>query len=885
MSQFDNMNIKIYPISFIIGLLFLPFGLVAQFQDNFDDGDLTQNPAWQGDIDAFNVNSDLQLQLDDDVASGNSTSTLYVNTSFPDSTLWELYFKTDLTTAGPSAANGIRVYLQSDTDDFSLGNGYYFEFGESGSDDALNFYRMDSGTPFFLGAGQAAAVGGNPAIGRLKITRSVLGEWEIKADYTGGNNTITDLVFTDNTYPGSTGSHFGLDVNYSSSNDKNYFFDDFNVAPNLPDTTPPVVTSVDPISGFELDVYFSEALDETSAEINSNYSINNGIGNPATAILDGSNPSLVHLTFANEFVSGEENILSVNGVADVVSNAMSNQDIPFTFFLVEIPQLYEIVINEMMVDPNPVVGLPDAEYVELYNNSDKTFDLSGSTIDNGGTAQVFDSYIFEPNTYLILCDEDHVAALAGYGNVLSFASFPGLSNSADDYTLKNEDGAVVDAVSYNIGWYQDGNKDEGGWSLELVNPNNSCEFQTNWRASEDISGGTPGRANSVMNTDQSPLEGQITNVYLNEAEQLSLTFNVAVDESTATDPANYNITPTIGINTIFLLGGGGNRVQMLLSDPLEFGVTYQITTANLLDCLGNSIEGTTLNFGKPETAIPGDLLINEILFNPETGGNDYLELYNQSDKTIDLSTLAIGNFMDGDSSAIGITAAYLCVPQSYVALTTSTSNVLENYTVLEPNALRFSLLPGFDDDSGNVTLYISDSTNTDIIDQFDYDKDFHSPFLDDENGVSLERIDFNQPTQSEENWYSAAASTTSPGYGTPTYINSQFVDLGNTEDLLTLPKKVFSPDADNFEDLLFLQYNTGNPGYSADFKIYDSEGRLVKHLLRNELIPTEGILSWDGITDDESKAGIGIYILLAEFVGDNGSVQRAKETFVLAAKL
>ncbi len=1121
-------------------MLFLPFLAFGQFQDSFDDGDLTNNPTWIGDLADFIVNADNEMQLDADSAG---TSVIYVNAQFPDSILWEFYFNANF---APSNNNNLRIYLQSDDPTFVNGNGYYFEFGESGSGDALQFYRMDNGAGTLLGTGQLGAVGSAPADGRIQISRSAIGDWEVKVDYDGGNIFITDLTFSDNVYAGSTGSYFGLQCEYTGGNINNFTFDDFNIATLLPDLSPPTIVNVDVISEFELDVYFDEVINQGTAEAINNYIVGNSVGNPSTAILDGSNPTLVHLSFSNGFVSGQQNTLTVNGVEDLANNQMTSQDFPFTYQLLESPQKYEILINEFMADPAPPVGLPNEEFVELYNNTNKTFDLSGLTFESGGAPQVFDNAILEPGKYIILCDDENINLFTPFGDVLSFSSFPALSNGGDEIIIKNENGVVIDAISYNLdwyqdpdksdggwsielidpnspcefetnwsasndsnggtpgtensvlgqsssetgisnkflnsnnqltinfnnaldeasltdpnnfsisptlgilditilgdfnnsiliefitqpevgviytlsinnltnctgsaipsiaidfinpetaevndilineimidpaptvglpnveyielynnsdkifdlwqssiqkednsyffdsyilqpgeylivcnqtdvnsllgfgnvlgmssflslsnnadafslkneggqildevaynlGWYQDGDKLDGGWSLELINPNSHCEFETNWRASVDLSGGTPGRKNSIFDENKAIPEARLVDLFVTDQEQLGLQYNIAVDEMLLTDPNNYTITPPLAIQSIFPIGTNDNQILIQFSDPMEIGVEYTIVPNSIVDCLGNETTSNSLIFGKPEIPESGEILINEILFNPQSGGVDYLELYNNSDKIFDMSKLSLGNLMLEDTSVIGITTNFLLFPASYVALTENPAITIENYFVEDPNALRFTNLPSFSDDEGNVTLIRSDLSGANfIIDEFDYNEDFHSPFLDDANGVSLERIDFNAPTQSASNWHSAAASA---GFGTPTYVNSQIGTLGSTEDLLTLPKKVFSPDADGFEDLLFIQFNTGSTGYIADVRIFDSEGRFVKHLLRNELIPVEGTLRWDGLTDDSGKAGMGIYILLAEFISESGEVKQAKETFVLAAKL
>ncbi len=58
-----------------------------------------------------------------------------------------------------------------------------------------------------------------------------------------------------------------------------------------------------------------------------------------------------------------------------------------------------------------------------------------------------------------------------------------------------------------------------------------------------------------------------------------------------------------------------------------------------------------------------------------------------------------------------------------------------------------------------------------IIDELVYNEKWHFKLIDNDEGVALERIDYNAPTQQQDNWHSAASSV---GYGTPTYKNSQY---------------------------------------------------------------------------------------------------------------
>ena len=142
----------------------------------------------------------------------------------------------------------------------------------------------------------------------------------------------------------------------------------------MPDVTPPVIQSATAISSTAVDVLFNEPLDAASSQLLTNYSANNSLGNPATAVLDAANPSLVHLTFATPFTNAVAYTLTVNGVTDLSGNAINNGTANFSFYT---PQQYDVVIDEIMADPTPQVGLPNSEWVELRNTSAFPINLQG----------------------------------------------------------------------------------------------------------------------------------------------------------------------------------------------------------------------------------------------------------------------------------------------------------------------------------------------------------------------------------------------------------------------------------------------------------------------------------------------------------------------------
>ena len=868
------------PKNLLLALTLLPFFMNAQITDDFSDGDLTNNPAWQGDAVNFTVNNDFLLQLNAPVAG---ISTLYLPTDIADSVVWEMYFKLDFP---PSGQNSLHIILQSDQQPLLDGNGYYLFIGETGSEDAIHFYRMDNGAETLLASATLGAVADASEVG-MRMERNSNGVWTLLIDYAGGQNFLTEFTITDAIHSGGVDLFFGIQCKYTTDRKNRFFFDDIFVAPLLPDTQAPVLLSANAISPTEIDVFFDEPLEEMSATEPANYTIDNNIGLPAAAFLDNTDKTVVHLSLQNPLVSLTDYLLSVQNVADLEGNISDVQVIPFSFFELEMPVEFDILINEIMADPTPAVTLPPVEFIELYNRSDKTLNLEGFGFSSGSTPQVFPDYLLSPRSYVIVCDDEDVDSLTLYGEVIGLSSFPGLVNGGDELTLTDASGSNIHFINYSIDTYGDPQKGNGGWTLELVNPSSPCQGEPNWRASTSPLGGTPGQPNSVLNEMPDVQGPNLLRAFAttNQPDMIELFFNEGLDEMAAEMADHYNISDGAEVLTATLLPPSNMVVRLQLAAPLVPSIIYEITALDsIADCTGNFIQENKTTIALPEPIEPMDIIINEVLFNPVADGADFVEVFNRSEKVLNLGDLVIGNLReDIDTMEEEVKTNKLLFPGGYAVFTEDPSNVRANYGAENDDAFLTNDLPSFNNEAGNVTLFRGGPTGVVIVDAFDFSEEFHHPLLDDPNGVSLERLNPNVPTQNRNNWHSAAATS---GYATPTYQNSQAIpDPNAVADFFEIPEKKLSPDGDGFQDFLLINYKTDSPGYTAQIKIFDIEGRLVKTLLNNELLATEGFLRWDGDTDRGGKARIGIYILLAEVFKADGTVKVFKETCVVAKRL
>ncbi len=1120
-------------------LLFLPVFVFSQVTDNFTDGDFTNDPIWTGDNAKFEVNSSYQLHLN---TTGADTSILCTGNSAMNNTEWNFWIKLSFQT---SANNNARVYLVSDQQDISGSlNGYFVQVGES--NDSLALFKQTGNDLEKIIKGTIAYTNNSTNTLRIRVTRDNSGNWSLYSDPIGGTAFQLEGTGFDNTF--STTSWFGVFCKYTTGNAAKFYFDNFYVGQIIVDTIPPAISSVQVVSSTQLDVQFSENVSATTAQNVANYSVNNSIGNPSNAVIDGTYGNLVHLTFPAAFTPEINYTISISNVQDLSNNTMIADSSTFSLYT---PKAYDVLINELMPDPDPPVNLPNYEYAELYNRTPYAINLKNWKLIIGSSLKVLPSVIIEPDSFLILCAQTAVPSFTAYGAAAGLSSFS-LTNSGQTVTLSDSSEHIIHTVTYTDSWYQDASKDNGGWSLELIDPSNPCGDAANWSASIDPDGGTPGRKNSIYSANPDNIPPQLSSVNIISATSIQLNFSEPIDSISLINPAAYLIDNGIGVpssvtlvkpeykkvilnlsasllpdilytctvidtihdcagnsavstSSVFSLynpkqfdveineimvdpdppvglpnfeyvelfnrtvypismkgwmlqvggtfktipdatidphgylllsstggvtslsnygtvldvtsltitnsgetlslydslyrvistvtftdnwyqdsykknggwsleqidpnnpcGGAENwrasnslyggtpgavnsinasnpdnvipqlvRVSLINSNSIQlyFSETmdsiflqntlnytidngignpisaspaapdylsvvlifspaiqtglYKVTvTDTLTDCVGNVLPISSFAyFAIPQIPVKNDIVINEVLSNPKDNGVDYVEIYNRSNKIFDLKDMVLSSY-DTIASALtdvkDISAnGYLIFPQDYIALTTDPAIVKNQYNTTNPNGFaQMASLPSLNNDNGIVAIALKNGTV--IIDKLIYTADMSYPLLTSTDGVSLERINFNRPTNDKTNWHSAAKNA---GFGTPAYKNSQYSDGVPADDPVSVSPEIFSPDNDGNNDVLNINYKFDIAGYLGTITIYDASGRLIRNLVKSELLGTSGNFSWDGITNDNEKARIGIYVIYFEVLDMKGNAKHYKKSAVLAGKL
>lgn len=1095
--------------------------------DDFQDGNFTSNPAWEGNAENFIVNSDDQLQLDD-VAEGLSYLSTPVGESLATDAEWRFYIKQSFS---GSDNNNSRLYLMSSSPalDYTgtsgaLVQGYFLQLGEGGSGDALRLVRNDAdGTTTEIAAGTAGFVSSSFEI-TVKIVRTSSGDWEIWADANAGEEFTLQSTGSDNAY--SFVNYFGWVCKYTSSNADNFFLDNVYIGEPIVDTDPPLLTQLTVNSATELTLEFNEPLDENSSETLSNFSVSNGIGIPSSAVFTA--PNLVTLTFGSSFPSDEELMLEIAGITDAEGNEIVLTEQLFMYFEISVPQLGDILINEIFADPTPEVGLPDTEWLELHNTSENAFDLSLLEFYNTTTLNLIESYVLPAGGFVIISDAAGTSALQTFGETATASPFSALSNSGDSLTLvyngtvidrvvyeddwyqdavKSEGGwslerinpdalcsssqnwiasnsalggtpgnqnstydetpdttapeitsaslvnetlvilqanetlneiielsdfsisdgyvisdiqltssangvlltldepvevgvpftiivssltdcegnenltvtewviasgfpaefgdiliteimadpspqvglpeveyaelynssdlfidiseadfsgatftssvilapgeyrvimseeeiagnfiysgasgmtgwgstfltnsgkeltlatsnGVIDEVTYDNTWYQDLGKDDGGWSLELINPTHPCSDRANWRASENIFGGSPAEQNSVYSIDEDLQSPQIVLAYAFLSNSIFIEFDEPINESSFSSA----VISLSGENSSSITSQDLRSIIVSFQDGLSPDLEFTLSVIGIEDCWGNPVASQEVIIGLPEPAEIGDLIINEVLSNPRGTGSDYVEIYNNSDKIISLQNWQLATRDEGELDGQELITEFPLplFPGGYALFTESLENVVENY----PNSLINNFivmdLPSYSNDEGDVVLLMPDD---EISDEFSYSSEYHFGLLDDTDGVALERVSFTMSTQNSDNWSSAAESE---NYGSPGYRNSQAQSEAGAEGEVSVYPPVFSPGGSQDINNLEISYSFSANSQSASVTIYSKDGVKIRELKSNALIGSEGTFFWDGGDDAGVSVPTGIYIIYFEVFGLDGNVEGYK---------
>lgn len=837
----------------------------GQVSEQFTDGEIGLNPVWYGDTAAFQVNPEGLLELN---AAGPGTSLLYTANALTDSTEW--LFRIALGFS-PSSNNNAKVWLMADSCGVDgLSHGYFLQFGESGSDDAIALVKDSAGFQHELCRGPDGQISSSFDL-FVRATRSRSGLWSLYArGYDEVNYVMLDSIH-DRSYEST--SCFGLECQYTSSNTQAFRFDDIFIREIFVDFVPPAIDTAIAESRRELIIRASEPLLEEQALDPLNYLLEpEGCEADSVSWLDDSHSALL-VSFSKDFQNGSHTLF-VAQWCDPDTNCSMNLNTGFSTFY---PLPWDIVINEIMADPDPPpYGLPPVEYIELLNRSAEDCILEGWTLSINGNRKYLPTIQIEAGKYAVISSD--YEACQDFDNCYTLHSLS-LTNESGQLILADEQHRCISGLDYSRDWYKDDFKADGGFALEQIDSGRPWDYRGNWCGSTDPGGGTPGSTNKLTAPNPDVQPPLIERIYPLDSFRIMVRLSEPLEKDGLLDPMNYEIAGMKSGDISTRTGDVfASSVVLLLSQPLLNHRIYELTVSgNLTDLSGNPLETVTLPLGIPARPEREEILINEILFDAWPEGSEFVEVYNSSDEAFDMQWLRLCS-LDPETKEVQtvcriIRDTFLICPGELKVFTLDPENIVETYShssekAFIPDIIDFPALP---DNQGGVAIYAHEGV---LIDDVIYDKTMHSPFLSSPEGVSLERISTEISSSQKSNWTSASWAC---GYATPGQENSQAVKETEEQKTFFVHPQMISPDGDGTDDILSIEITANEPGSLLNLRIFSESGLLKNTLIMGKTLSDKNMLSWDGTDENGQLLTYGRYIILAEIFEADSDVLIHKE--------
>jgi hypothetical protein len=641
------------------------------------------------------------------------------------------------------------------------------------------------------------------------------------------------------------------------------------------DTLAPQLLSIEPINAFSIKLQFNEATQLKGSY--QNMVQLNGI-KINEIITDPSKQNEMIVMLQDSLIHQQNYSLQIDSIADCLGNT-GIQTKSFTYIAIAAPKQHDILINEIYFDLTRIGNFPNHEFIELYNRSEFALSLSQLELNDGSSNIRLPDYTLLPKHLLILCHKDKATLFEPNAEVLGLPYFPSLSNS-DVLTIKDSMGYVLHQVKYTQDWFSNTAK-VYSCSMEMIDVNNPCGKQENWQASTSFDGATPGKENSVKGSKKDNSRPSMKRIYMPDLNTLLINFNEDIDSLSLNKNNNLKVNQSIPSNFYRYANGNLNQIEFTFETAFDTSQTYEITIGELSDCALNKSENiSSASFQVPKKATKGDLQWNEILFNPKPGSNDFIELYNVTNHTIDLKGLYFTSTNENGIRVEPIPIAQeagMALPGEYLAFSIDAALLQKWYGVQNPNAAIEMSLPSLNDDEGNMLLI---NEKDEVLDSLYYSEKMHLSFLNNKEGISLERINPFIFGSDQNNWTSAAEEQQ---FATPTARNSQY-KTGKQNGNFSLNQAYFSPDGDGENDVIVFSYISKTEKNIGSLHIYNDAGQIIKRVCDSKVLGSSGELHWAGDSDKGDKAKIGLYMAVWETYSASGEGEKSVQSFALLGK-
>ncbi|TVR19134.1 MAG: hypothetical protein EA391_01405 [Balneolaceae bacterium] len=493
-----------------------------------------------------------------------------------------------------------------------------------------------------------------------------------------------------------------------------------------PDDETPQLVRADFVSADTVAVQFTGSLDLEQVTAG-NFSISSSLNVTGVEFTD---PFNALLTLSGQMNSGTAYTITATNIPDIFGNTLSSAQAQFTYYLIEQAVHGDVVINEFMYNE------PDdyTRYIELFNRSNKAIDLAGwRQANDTGTRRTITSQqtILPPNSYIVVIPNENLLSIfPDIRFVNAGGNLSALKNGGDEIVIVNNLGEVMDSLRYSPSW--GGN----GVALERRRTDRSPLFRENWAESPNELLGTPGAQNEV----DRDFNLTATTVRTVTRRSIEVVFNANVREGDLV-LANFSVN---GANPTAIDFDETDRITLEFENAFAIG-SRTLTISNIRTLGGFQIEqNSQFEFTVFDEFEEGDIVINEFMYRPPTGYVRYVELFNNSDKLLNLRNWRLQRRQISSEPRRVISGEDLLLePGDFIVITEDTERMVEIFG--ERNYHQIANFPNF-------TLTVADQirlfTDSDVLaDSLEY-----TPSSWGGNGVALERKSAEAPATLRQNW-------------------------------------------------------------------------------------------------------------------------------------
>lgn len=788
---------------------------------------------------------------------------------------------------GFATSNQNRVWVWLQVDDPENPYGYAVRIGESGGMKFPRLFRLrGEANPVEILQG-ARVLPNHNAPFNVKVERHEGDKWRM------GVQTAFDMdyVWSETIHQDDDpfiANYFGFQTHFTSTRADRFLFGPVEIS-----KLPLHIREIQPTDSGRISITFSEPISDLNLSVIDIKVVDIRSGLEIQTDLSLHIEGFSAWVFPSYNLPGGTYRLEISSFKDTWSG-ITLAGVSKEFTVYDSAELFDVVINEFTprVEANGT-----SRFIELINRSDKLINLQnweiGRQQHSSKLVANLDEIALNPKQKLVISTSS-IEMEPDSGFIHLIQTLPAFGRNQDNIWIRDNTGIIIDSLAYTTlltGQLMD------GVSLERRNPDRATMDYQNWTASTHLNGHSAGFRNTVRSLSLNEVE--IRKALISQMDNIEINFSTFVEPMAETmifmnglEVVDYEWSPW-----------EGDQIKLKQIDISSWlGLSRIYVQIDNLKVMGG-IDTFDLTAEVAQPAHPGDIIINEIMYQPLQGRYDtfsdqseYIEFLNLRPFSISLDGTYIRDTIDKNGEHRkweSVDKNWTIYANEYAVLYADTARTWKNSRIYRffgnTEYHKFARVD-------RATLGLTSSgrgvylTNRDgqTIDSVYYSPEWHHPFVTDSRGRSLERItstdNRNEGVQSLGSGWSTSASALG---GTPGFENSvhfKTKNISSAREGLEIEPNPFSPDLDGHQDHAVISFNPPGAGYLVRMRIFDRHGRYINTLVNDQLTGNSLNVIWDGRDRNNILMKTGVYIVYVEAVHPHQRNREYKKTIVLVRK-